>query len=126
MAESAGISMEAMKLEVNKAFKRRMAIQKKKKEREDLAPAKALQPKERSIRYENMKSAMAEEGILAQICREPALLEECKELKGGDFSVPLLEAEGLISGTESQYGLFVATTTRPPLLKLQKCTKRKS
>ena len=90
VAESAGISMDAMKLEVNKAFKRRMAILRKKKEREDLAPAKALQPKERSIRYDNMKSAIAEEGILAQIFREPALLEDCKQLRGSDFSVPLL------------------------------------
>ena len=90
VAEIAGISMEAMKLEVNKAFKRRMAIQRKKKERENLAPAKALQPKDRSIRYDNMKSAMAEEGILAQIFREPALLGTCGELKGSDFSVPLL------------------------------------
>ena len=90
VAETAGISMEAMKLEVNKAFKRRMAILRKKKEREDLAPAKALQPKERSIRYDNMKSAIAEEGILAQILREPALLDECKQLRGSDFSVHLL------------------------------------
>ena len=90
VAESAGISMEAMKLEVNKAFKRRMAILRKKKEREDLAPARALQPKERSIRYDNMKSAMAEEGILSQILREPGLFEECRQLKGSDFSVPLL------------------------------------
>jgi DNA primase len=90
VAETAGISMDAMKLEVNKAFKRRMAILRKKKEREDLAPAKALQPKERSIRYDNMKSAIAEEGILSQILREPALFEECKHLRGSDFSVPLL------------------------------------
>ena len=90
VAESAGISMDAMKLEVNKAFKRRMAIQRKKKEREDLAPAKALQPKERSIRYDNMKSAMAEEGILGQILREPAMLEHAKDLTGDDFSVPLM------------------------------------
>jgi len=37
-----------------------------------------------------MKSAMAEEGILSQIFREPALLDACKNLKGSDFSVPLL------------------------------------
>ena len=90
VAESAGISADAMKLEVNKAFKHRKVIERKKKEREDLAPAKALQPKERSIRYDNMKSAMAEEAILAQIFREPALLEDCKHLRGSDFSVPLL------------------------------------
>jgi len=33
---------------------------------------------------------MAEEGILSQIFREPALLEECKQLTGSAFSVPLL------------------------------------
>ena len=90
VAESAGISMEAMKLEVNKAFKKRMAILRKKKEREDLAPVKALQPKERSIRYDNMKSAMAEEGIVAQLLREPALFANAGALTGGHFSVPLL------------------------------------
>ena len=90
VAESAGITMDTMKLEVNKAFRRRMAIKRKQQERIDLAPAKALQPRERSIRYDNMKSAMAEEGILAQILREPALLDIAKNLNGSDFSVPLL------------------------------------
>ena len=90
VAESAGISADAMKLEVSKAFKRRKAIERKQKEKQDLAPVKALQPRERSIRYENMKSAMAEEGILAQLLREPGLFEECKRLRGSDFSVPLL------------------------------------
>ena len=90
VAESAGISMDAMKLEVNKAFKRRMAIQRKKQEKIDLAPARNLQPKARSIRYDNMKSAMAEEGILALALRESALLDLAGNLKPEHFSVPLL------------------------------------
>ena len=90
VAESAGISMDAMKLEVNKAFKRRMARQRKQQEKIDLAPVKALQPKDRSIRYENMRSARAEESIIAQILREPALLEQTGKLKQRDFSVELL------------------------------------
>ena len=90
MAESSGITVDTMKLEINKAFKRRMAIKRKQQEKIDLAPAKALQPKERSIRYDKMKSAMAEEGILAQILREPALMDTAKALNGSDFSVPLL------------------------------------
>ncbi len=90
IAEAAGISMEAMKLEVSKAFKRRMARMRKQQEKIDLAPAKALQPKERTIRYDNMKSAMAEEAILAQVLREPALLDGAGSLRGSDFSVPLL------------------------------------
>ncbi len=90
VAESAGISMDAMKLEVNKAFKRRIAREKKQQEKIDLAPVRALQPKDRSIRYDNIKSARAEEDVIAQILREPAMLEHCRNLAGSRFSVPLL------------------------------------
>ena len=90
VAESAGISMDAMKLEVNKAFKRRKAIERKRQEKINLAPMQALQPKDRSIRYDNMRSARAEENIIAQILREPALLEQAKVLQPEDFSVELL------------------------------------
>ena len=90
VAESAGISMEAVKLEVNKAFKRRIAREKKRQEKIDLAPVKALQPKDRSIRYDNMRSARAEEAIIAQILREPALFEQTGKLRQSDFSVELL------------------------------------
>ena len=90
VAESAGISSEAMKLEIGKAYKRRQSREKKKQEQIDLAPARALQPKGRSIRYDNMKSAMAEEGVIAQILREPALLDHTGSLTGESFSVGLL------------------------------------
>ena len=90
VAESAGITPETMKLEVNKAFKQRVYREKKKEEKTALDPMKALQPKERSIRYDNMKSALAEEGILSQILRESALLDSCGSLTGAQFSVPLL------------------------------------
>ncbi len=90
VAESAGISPEAMKLEVNKAFKRRIAREKKKQEAIDLAPMRSLQPKDRSIRYDNMRSALAEEGVIAQALREPALLDISGELMPEHFSVELL------------------------------------
>ena len=89
-ADAAGISFEAMKLETNKAFKRRMAREKKKQESIDLAPAQALQPKSRSIRYDNIRSAVAEESVLAIVLKEPSLLEQTKDLTGDMFSVPLL------------------------------------
>ena len=89
-AEAAGISYEAMKIEVTKAFKRRIAREKKKQEKIDLAPARNLQPKSRSIRYDNMKSAMAEESIIAMALREPALLDHAGELKQEMFSSALL------------------------------------
>ncbi|MBQ6840444.1 MAG: DNA primase [Oscillospiraceae bacterium] len=108
VAESAGISLDAMKLEVNKAFKRRMARERKRQEKIDLAPMQALQPKDRSIRYDNMKSAMAEEGIIAQVIREPALLDKTGMLRGEDFSVELLGRVFAQLQTRHKQGLEVS------------------
>ena len=90
VAEAAKVSFETMKLEIAKAYKRRQNKQRKQQEAIDLAPVKALQPKSRTIRYDNVKSAVAEEGILAQILREPAMLDQAGSLKAEDFSVELL------------------------------------
>ena len=90
VAEKAKISADAMKLEISRAWKRRQYQQKKKQEAIDLAPAKALQPKSRTIRYDNVKSAMAEECVIAQILREPALLDQTKGLTAEMFSSKLL------------------------------------
>ena len=90
VAEAASISFDAMKMEVNKAFKRRNAREKKQQEKIDLAPEKALQPKSRSIRYDNMKSAMAEETVLAMVMKEPSLMEQTKLLTPESFSSELL------------------------------------
>ena len=89
-AEDAKISYDAMKLEINKAFKRRMARERKKQEKINLAPAQALQPKARTIRYDNIKSAMAEETVLAMAMKEPALLDAAKSLQAEEFSSALL------------------------------------
>ena len=89
VAEAAGISDDAMKLEISKSYKRRQAKQKKAQEKIDLAPVQAMRPKERSIRYDNMKSAMAEELIIAQALQAPALLDSIGQLTGDKFSVPL-------------------------------------
>ena len=90
VAETAKISMEAMKLEVNRAFKRRIAREKKKQEKIDLAPAKNRQPQVGKIRYNNVKSAMAEEMVLALCLRESALLDHTVGLKPEMFSSDLL------------------------------------
>ena len=90
VAEVAGISPDAMKIEISKAYKRRVAQEKKQQEKIDLAPVKNLQPKVRTVRYENMKSAMAEEGIISQALLDPSLMDRVKELNGSAFSVPLL------------------------------------
>ena len=90
VAELAGISADAMKLEIDRARNRRIAREKKQQEKLDLSPARSLQPKSRSIRYSNMKSAMAEEMLLALILREPALLSKTQSLRPDMFSSELL------------------------------------
>ena len=90
VAEAGKISPEAMKIEVGKAYKRRMNREKRKQERIELAPAVAAQPKSRTIRYDNVKSAKAEEIVLAQCLTDPAMMDETENLKPEEFSSPLL------------------------------------
>lgn len=90
VAEAAGISTDAMKLEVSRAFKRRVYQEKKKQEKIDLSPVRSLQPKDKKLRYDNVKSARAEEIVLAQILKEPALFGEIPELRPEMFSSEFL------------------------------------
>ena len=90
VAEAAGISFDALKIEVNKAYKRRIAREKKKQERIDLAPAANLQPKTRQFRYDNVRSAMAEETVLSMVLKSAALLDQTDQLKPEHFSSELL------------------------------------
>ena len=89
-AETAKIAPDAMKLEVQRAFKRRTAREKRAELRKDLNPAAQLQPKERSLRYENLRSARAEEGILRLLYRDPELFQDEPPLREEQFSSPLL------------------------------------
>ena len=90
VAEAGKISFESMKMEIGKAYKRRTAKEKKKQEQINLAPARARQPESRSIRYDNVRSAVAEEGVIALAVKDPSLLDLCGSLAEQDFSVPLL------------------------------------
>ncbi len=90
VAEAGKISPDAMKFEVDKARRRREALAKKKQEHIDLAPAISAQPKSRTLRYDNIKSAMAEEMVLAQCLKDPAMMDETENLKPEEFSSPLL------------------------------------
>ena len=90
VAEVGKISGEAMKLEVEKAFKRRLSREKRKQEKIDLAPARNLQIQSKSVRYDNVRSAAAEEQVIAGVMKDPSLLDQIPELTEQDFSVPFL------------------------------------
>ena len=89
-AETAGVSPEAVAQEVKKAFQRRLRKEQKQQERRDLTPAIQLQPKSRGLRYENIRSARAEEGVLRLLLLDPSLYRELTQLRPEEFSSPLL------------------------------------
>ena len=89
-AETAGVSPEAVAQEVKKAFQRRLRKDQKQQERRDLTPAIQLQPKSRGLRYENIRSARAEEGVLRLLLLDPSLHRELTQLRPEEFSSPLL------------------------------------
>ena len=89
-AASAGISPDALKLEVQRSIKRRGYRQRREQEKRDLNVAAQVQPKERAIRYDNLRSAMAEEGVLRLLCTDDSVFGDAPPLREEEFSSPLL------------------------------------
>ena len=89
-AETANLTPEALRLEVQRAFKRRMGKARKMARRKELNPSYNVQPASRGIRYENLRSAMAEEGVLRLLLRDESLFPPDSPLQEDDFSSPLL------------------------------------
>ena len=89
-AQTAGLSPEAMKLEVQRAFKRRAARDRKTRERQELNLPRSLQPADRAIRYDDLRSAMAEEGVIRLLMQDDSLFPDQPPLREDEFSSPLL------------------------------------
>ena len=101
-AEAAGITAEAMKVEIGRAYGRRKAIERKKQEAEDLDLMRQLQPKEKVLRYDNPACAAAEEILLAQLFKEPELIGTVKLLPQQFSSSLLGKAFGLMQELAEQ------------------------
>ena len=89
-AQTAGVTPEAMAQEVNRALRARLRKEKKQQERRDLTPASQLQPRQRGLRYENIRSARAEEGLIRLLLLDPGLLPDMEGVTGAEFSSPVL------------------------------------
>ena len=95
-AEAAGLSPDAMRQEVERAVRRRRYNARKKQERQELSPALTVQPVQRGSRYTNLRSAMAEEGVIRLLHLDPTLFGDTPPLQPEELSSPLL---GKIYGT---------------------------
>lgn len=89
-AETAGISRQAMLTEVERARRKKRGQDRKTLQRENLNAAALRQPRDRTIRYTDLRSAMAEEGIIRLLLLDGALAEKCRELMPEAFSSPFL------------------------------------
>ena len=87
---AAGVSGETMAAEVDKARRSQSYKARRQEERQALTPANSFQPKERELRYDNVRSARAEEGVIRLLLLDPALFPKAQALETEKFSSPFL------------------------------------
>lgn len=90
VAELTGVSDAVVLSEAERLRKRRLQKAKKQYEDQTLRPARSLQPAERGVRYENIRSAAAEEGLIRLLYLEPSLAKAPELPEPELFSSPLL------------------------------------
>lgn len=88
-AEKAGVSRDAFLSEVDRIRRQNAAAARKQRNREATAPLRSAQPQSRELRFSNVRSAVAEEGVLNLLCRFPEQFAALP-LTGGDFTSPAL------------------------------------
>ena len=79
-----------MRNEVNRTFRKNKRRAQREQTRRELNPVSALQPQGRDLRYSNLRSALAEEGILRLMMRDDDLFDGVPLLQPEDFSSPVL------------------------------------
>ena len=90
VAEKAAVSRQAVADEVERLRKRRLRDARKKEEREQTRPSVASQPTQRGIRYDDPRSARAEEGVIRLLYLDPGLARNRELPAPESFSSPLL------------------------------------
>lgn len=90
-AKMANISMDAIQIEVKRVMELRFQKKKNEIRREIRAPIASAQPKDRTLQFQNVKSARAEEGILALLFADQSLISYVRErISPEQFTAPAL------------------------------------
>ncbi len=106
-AEPAEVTGEAVIREAERLRKRKLSGEKKQYERASTRPASQAQPQEKALRYENIVSARAEEGILRLLLQDPELIPACT-LPEEEFSSPFLRGLYAALRRRQQEGLSLS------------------
>ena len=98
VALAAGVSVDAIKNEITRKAKAKSKAREKNREREVMRPRVSIQPSSRELRYDNESSAVAEEGIIRCIMRDPTLMKVAAKEKFShtEFTSMFLEKVYLI------------------------------
>lgn len=86
VAEKAGVSSAVVEAEISRIRRRRTAQAKKKQEKSATRPSAAAQPAVKGIKYDNVRSAAAEEGIIRLLYLDPQLFSTIPPPSSEDFS----------------------------------------
>lgn len=89
-AEKAGISPQSVLTDVEHTLKQQRRREWRALERENRALTTTRQPDSRAIRYSDLPSAMAEEGLVGLLFLDNTLVKQCAGITSADFSSPLL------------------------------------
>ena len=90
VAEKGGVSKEAVLSEVARLRKARAREEKKRQNQSAASPTRSIQPPERELRYDNPRSARAEEGLIRLLYLDPSLSDEPALPPPESFSSPVL------------------------------------
>ena len=112
VSDLTGIGKPALLQEIGRARNSKLWAAKKKQTRRDMTPVTQVQPKERELRYENPRSARAEEGILRLLMLDGSLIRETVGLSREQFSSEHLGKiydvlrSRLLEGRAIQFGML--------------------
>lgn len=90
VAKKAGVSKDSVLADVKNLWKKKVRNQKKRDGNEGTRPAQLAQPKQKEFRYDNPRSAKAEEGIIRLLYLDPALAKKRTLPAPEKFSSPVL------------------------------------
>ena len=103
LSEITGIGKSALLQEIQRVRDIRLRTAKKKQTRREMIPVNQIQPKNRQLRYENPRSARAEEGVLRLLMLDGSLVSQTQGLEPSQFSSPVLgKIYGILLGHLSQ------------------------
>lgn len=92
VAKLASVSVDSLLVEVKNALQKRRNIIKKQQHREVRSAIEKAQPSDRNLKYENIVSARAEEGILSLIFADNSLVDYLNDkISPDDFTSPILK-----------------------------------